>query len=55
MGKWALLFLMVTIVSAVLGYGGVIVMGASVARLSFNVFLVAFLVLITAGYLRGGF
>jgi uncharacterized membrane protein YtjA (UPF0391 family) len=41
---WALMFLVVAIVAAILGFGGVAVAAAGIAKLIFVIFLVLFLV-----------
>ena len=41
---WALMFLVVPIVAAILGFGGVAVAAAGIAKLIFVIFLVLFLV-----------
>jgi uncharacterized membrane protein YtjA (UPF0391 family) len=47
--KWALIFLVVSIVAGLLGFTGVSVVSADIARVLFYVFLVIFLVLLILG------
>ena len=50
--NWALLFLIVALVSAVLGFGGVAGTAAWIAQVLFVVFLVLFLVSLLTGSIR---
>jgi uncharacterized membrane protein YtjA (UPF0391 family) len=47
--KWALIFLLVSIVAGVLGFTGISAASADVARFLFYVFVVIFLVLLILG------
>jgi uncharacterized membrane protein YtjA (UPF0391 family) len=47
--KWALIFLVVSIVAGLFGFTGIAVASADVARLLFYVFVVIFLVLLVLG------
>jgi uncharacterized membrane protein YtjA (UPF0391 family) len=47
--RWALLFLLVSIVAGLLGFTGVSVVSAEIARTLFYIFLVIFLVLLVLG------
>src|SRR5450631_3087195 len=47
--KWALIFFLVSIVAGVLGFTGISVASADVARFLFYVFVVIFLVLLVLG------
>jgi uncharacterized membrane protein YtjA (UPF0391 family) len=46
---WAVVFLVVALVAGVLGFGGVAVMAAGMAKLLFYIFLVIFLVTLVLG------
>jgi len=50
--RWAFAFLVVAIVAAVLGFGGIAIAAASFARLLFFIFLVLFLVALLGGLVR---
>jgi uncharacterized membrane protein YtjA (UPF0391 family) len=50
---WALLFLIVAIVAGVLGFGGVAIASAEIAKIIFVIFLVLFAVSLIAGLVRG--
>ncbi len=50
---WALTFLVVAIIAAFLGFGGIAVASAGIAKLIFFVFLVLFAVTLLAGLIRG--
>ena len=50
---WTILFLIVAIVAAVLGFGGLASAAAGVARILFGIFLVLFLVSLVLGALHG--
>lgn len=50
--RWTLIFLVVAIVAAVFGFGGVSVAAAGIAKLLFFLFLVLFLVSLLSGLLR---
>jgi uncharacterized membrane protein YtjA (UPF0391 family) len=47
--KWALIFLLVSIVAGVLGFTGISAASADIARFLFYVFVVIFLVLLILG------
>lgn len=49
---WALVFLIVSIIAAVFGFGGIAVAAAGIARLLFFVFLVLFLIALVTGLSR---
>lgn len=44
MSKWAVTFLLLSLVSGIIGFAGLVVTLAPVARLAFNLFLFLFLV-----------
>jgi uncharacterized membrane protein YtjA (UPF0391 family) len=50
---WALTFLVVAIIAAFFGFGGIAVASAGIAKLLFFVFLVLFAVTLLAGLIRG--
>jgi uncharacterized membrane protein YtjA (UPF0391 family) len=47
--KWALIFLVVSIIAGVLGFTGISAASADIARLLFYIFVVIFLVLLILG------
>jgi uncharacterized membrane protein YtjA (UPF0391 family) len=47
--KWALIFLVVSIVAGLLGFSGVSIVSADIARTLFYIFVVIFLVLLILG------
>lgn len=51
---YSLVFLMIAIVAAVLGFGGIAVAAAGVAKILFYIFLVLFVVSIVMHLARGG-
>ena len=50
---WALTFLVVAIIAAFFGFGGIAIASAGIAKLLFFVFLVLFAVTLLAGLIRG--
>lgn len=50
---WALTFLVIALISAVLGFGGVAAVSVEIAQVLFVVFLVLFLIAAAVGALRG--
>ena len=50
--SWALIFLIVALAAAVLGFGGVAVAAAGMAKILFVLFLVLFLVSLVVGIAR---
>jgi uncharacterized membrane protein YtjA (UPF0391 family) len=50
--RWALIFLIVALVAALLGFGGIAGAAVGIAKILFVVCLVVFLVLLIAGYVR---
>jgi uncharacterized membrane protein YtjA (UPF0391 family) len=50
--RWALGFFLVAILAAVLGFGGIAIAAAGIARILFFLFLVLFLVALVGGLLR---
>jgi uncharacterized membrane protein YtjA (UPF0391 family) len=51
---WALVFLVVALVAALFGFGGIAVAAAGIAQLLFYLFLVVFLVTLLMGLSRRG-
>jgi uncharacterized membrane protein YtjA (UPF0391 family) len=51
---WALVFFIVSIVAAVLGFGGIAATTAGIAQILFYIFLVLFLVSLISGLVRRG-
>jgi uncharacterized membrane protein YtjA (UPF0391 family) len=50
---WALVFLVVSIIAAVLGFGGIAVASAGIAKILFFIFLVLFVITLIAHLGRG--
>ena len=50
---WAVTFLVVAIIAALLGFGGIAVASAGIAKMIFFVFLVLFAVTLIASLVRG--
>jgi uncharacterized membrane protein YtjA (UPF0391 family) len=51
--RLALFFLVVSIVAAIFGFGGISAAAADIARILFFIFIVVFLVLLVAGLMAG--
>jgi uncharacterized membrane protein YtjA (UPF0391 family) len=51
--KWALIFLLLAVVSAIFGFGGLAVAFAQIARLLFYLFLIILVVVLILGLTRG--
>lgn len=51
--NWALAFLVIAIIAAVLGFGGIAAEAVAIAKLIFIVFLVLFLVAAIMGVIKG--
>jgi uncharacterized membrane protein YtjA (UPF0391 family) len=49
---WALTFLVIAIIAAVFGFGGIAVASTSIAQILFVVFLILFAVSLIAGLIR---
>lgn len=47
--KWALIFLVVSVIAGLLGFGGVSIVSADIARTLFYIFVAIFLVLLVLG------
>lgn len=52
--NWALLFFVIALVAALLGFGGIATAAAGVAKILFYIFLVIFLVTLIMGLGRRG-
>ena len=50
--RWALAFFIIALIAAVLGFGGIAVAAAGIAKILFFIFLVLFLVALVSGLLR---
>jgi uncharacterized membrane protein YtjA (UPF0391 family) len=50
---WAFVFLVISIVAAVLGFGGIAAGAATIAKILFGVFLILFIALLIAGLAAG--
>ncbi len=50
--NWALVFLVVALIAAALGYGGIAATAASIAQTLFFIFLILFLVTLIIGVVR---
>ncbi len=53
--KWALIFFIVSIVAGLLGFTGISVAAAGIARALFFIFLVIFIALVVAALVTGSF
>jgi uncharacterized membrane protein YtjA (UPF0391 family) len=51
---WALVFFVVALVAALLGFGGIAIAAAGIAKLLFYIFLVVFLVTLVMGLSQRG-
>jgi uncharacterized membrane protein YtjA (UPF0391 family) len=47
--RWALAFFIIALIAAVLGFGGIAVAAAGIAKILFFIFLVLFLVALVSG------
>ena len=52
--SWAITFLVIALIAAVLGFGGIAGTAAGIAKILFVVFLVLFLVSLVVPRIRGG-
>jgi len=50
--RWAVIFFVIALVAAVLGFGGIAAGASEIARILFYIFLVVFLVTLIMGALR---
>jgi uncharacterized membrane protein YtjA (UPF0391 family) len=51
---WALIFLIVALIAAALGFGGIAAGAGMIARILFFLFLVLFLITLVVGFTRRG-
>jgi uncharacterized membrane protein YtjA (UPF0391 family) len=51
---WALVFLVVSLIAAVFGFGGIATAAAGVAKVLFFIFIVIFIVLLITAFIGGG-
>ena len=51
--RWALIFLVIALVAALFGFGGIVEIAAGMARILFFVFIVLLAVSLLLGLLRG--
>jgi uncharacterized membrane protein YtjA (UPF0391 family) len=51
--RWTLIFLVLALVAAAFGFGGIAIASAEIARIIFFVFLVLFLVSLVSSFVRG--
>ncbi len=51
--RWAISFLVLALIAAVFGFGGIAAVSANIAQVLFFVFIVLFLITALAGALRG--
>jgi uncharacterized membrane protein YtjA (UPF0391 family) len=51
--RWALFFLVIAIVAAIFGFGGIASAAVGIAKVLFFIFIVIFVVLLVAGLLTG--
>lgn len=52
--NWALVFLVIALIAAAFGFGGIAVAATGIAKILFFIFLVLFLVSLLAGWGRRG-
>jgi len=50
---WALTFLIIALIAAVLGFGGVAIISIEMAKIIFTVAIILFLVSVIIGFVRG--
>jgi uncharacterized membrane protein YtjA (UPF0391 family) len=51
--RWALIFLVIALVAAALGFGGIAATAAGIAKILFYIFLALFLITLIAGLVGG--
>jgi uncharacterized membrane protein YtjA (UPF0391 family) len=51
---WALTFLIIAIIAAILGFGGIAIISADIAKIVFYVAIALFLISAIFGFARGG-
>ena len=52
--KWAAIFLVIALIAAAFGFGGIAEGAADVARILFYIFMAIFVVMLVAGIILGG-
>ena len=50
--RWALVFLLVALVAALFGFGGISAAASDIARILFFIFIVMFILLLVVGFAR---
>ena len=51
--RWALIFLVISLIAALFGFTGISVAAADIARILFFIFIVIFIVLLLGGLMAG--
>jgi uncharacterized membrane protein YtjA (UPF0391 family) len=51
--RWMLIFLLISVVAAIFGFGGIAAGAASVAKILFFIFVALFVISLLAGLIRG--
>ncbi|MFP4376003.1 MAG: DUF1328 domain-containing protein [Spirochaetales bacterium] len=51
--RWALIFLVIALVAALFGFGGIVSAAAGIAQILFFIFLVLLLISVIMGFVRG--
>lgn len=51
--RWAVIFLIIALIAAVFGFGGIADTAAGIAKILFFVFLIVFIVSLIAGLVQG--
>ena len=51
--RWALIFLVIALIAAIFGFGGIVSAAVSIAKVLFFIFVVVFVVLLIAALLMG--
>ena len=51
--QWAFTFLVLALIAGLLGFGGIALMSADIARLLFFIFIILFAIAVVANALRG--
>lgn len=51
--RWALIFLVISLIAALFGFTGISVAAADIARILFFIFIVIFIVLLVGGLMAG--
>jgi len=48
--RWAVVFLVIAIIAAIFGFGGIVAVATDIARILFFVFLVLFIIALATGW-----